>query len=80
VIEYEIRVAGVVPEALLLEIERSRVGVPPVHTVLSGSLPDQAAVHNIINRIQGLGLELIEVHRLTAGPVPVSGPLLDGAR
>jgi hypothetical protein len=69
---YEIRVAGVVAAALLREMEGVRVAVQPVHSVLRGSLPDQAALHGVINRLQALGLDLIEVRRLT--PVPDPGP------
>jgi hypothetical protein len=36
-------------------------------TLLTGELPDQAALHGILARIEALGLELIEVRRL-AGP------------
>lgn len=33
-------------------------------TVLHGELVDQAALHGVIERIQSLGLELIDVHRV----------------
>jgi hypothetical protein len=36
-------------------------------TVLHGALTDQAALHGILERIQSLGLELIEVHRVGEG-------------
>jgi len=35
-----------------------------VQTVLRGPVVDQAALHGIINRLQRLGLDLIEVRRL----------------
>lgn len=35
-------------------------------TVLSGSLNDQSALHGVLNRLQILGLNLIEVVRLEA--------------
>jgi hypothetical protein len=34
-------------------------------TVLSGPLPDQQALHRVLQRIQALGLELIAVRRLS---------------
>ena len=62
--EYEIRVSGLVPAAVLDEFEGVRVVVHPTVTILQGPVPDQAALHGILNRLLGLGLELIDVHRL----------------
>ena len=67
-LEYEIRVSGLVPESLLAEIEGVQVVVEPVQTVMRGPVLDQAALHGIINRLQRLGLDLIEVRRLTDDP------------
>ncbi len=60
---YEIRIGGIVGPAarqafadLVIEVEAST-------TVLAGEL-DQAALHGLIERIEALGLELIEVRRL----------------
>ena len=64
-LEYEIRVSGLVPQDLLAEIEGVHVVVEPVQTVLRGPVVDQAALHGIINRLQRLGLDLIEVRRLS---------------
>jgi hypothetical protein len=36
-------------------------------TTLRGDLPDQAALHGVIDRLAGFGLELLDVH-----PVPPS--------
>ena len=36
----------------------------PVETVLHGEIVDQAALHGVLDRVQALGLELIEVRRL----------------
>ncbi|HVM67772.1 MAG TPA: hypothetical protein VMU14_23055 [Acidimicrobiales bacterium] len=33
-------------------------------TVLSGRLPDQAALYGVLARLEGLGLELLEVRRV----------------
>ena len=64
-LEYEIRVSGLVPDSVLAEIEGVHVVVEPVQTVMRGPVLDQAALHGIINRLQRLGLDLIEVRRLT---------------
>jgi hypothetical protein len=36
-------------------------------TLLTGALPDQAALHGVLARIEALGLELLEVRRLESG-------------
>lgn len=69
--DYEFRVTGVVPQATLIEIEGMRVVIAtgatktePAQTLLRGPVPDQAALHGIMNRLQSIGLDLIEVRRL----------------
>jgi hypothetical protein len=42
--------------------------VEPVETVLTGCVADQAALYSVLNRVQALGLELVEVRRVTAEP------------
>ena len=66
--EYEIRVNGVVPESVLVEMEGLRAVNEPVQTVLWGPVVDQAALRGIIDRLQRLGLELIDVHQITRAP------------
>ena len=39
----------------------------PAETVLHGPVSDQAGLHGLLDRIQSLGLELIEVRRLPPG-------------
>ena len=63
-LDYEIRVSGLVPATVLEEFEGVHVVVHPAMTVLRGPILDQAALHGILNRLQGLNLELIDVHRL----------------
>ena len=52
-----------------------RAAFPSLHaeaqgedTLLTGALPDQAALHGVLTRIEALRLELLEVRRLEAGP------------
>jgi hypothetical protein len=61
---YEIRVRGHVSAALLDSFEGMASDVEPVETVLHGPVRDQSELHGLLDRIQALGLELIEVRRL----------------
>lgn len=61
--EYEIHVKGRVSEEVLSSFEGMAATVRPVETILRGSVRDQAALHGLLDRIQSLGLELIEVRR-----------------
>jgi hypothetical protein len=48
--------------------EGMRASVEPVETVLHGPVQDQAALYGLLERIQDLGLELVEVRRLPDPP------------
>jgi hypothetical protein len=61
---YQIRVRGRVSPALLESFDKMQSEIEPVETVLHGPVRDQAELHGLIDRIQALGLELIEVRRL----------------
>ena len=60
---YQIRVRGVLGEALLSAFPGLRADTHAGNTVLSGPLPDQAALHGALAQIEALGLELLEVSR-----------------
>lgn len=60
----EIHIKGRVSDAVLSAFDGLSSSVQPVETVLTGSVPDQAALHGLLGRIQSLGLELVEVRRL----------------
>jgi hypothetical protein len=64
---YEIRVKGRLSEAMQAAFEEFEITTEPVETVLHGQVLDQAALHGLLDRIQALGLELVEVRRLAAG-------------
>ena len=72
VLEFEIRVAGSLPPDVLEELEHLRVVSRSTETVLQGPVVDQAALIGIINRLQGLGIELRGVRQLSMD-VPASG-------
>ncbi len=61
---YEIRVRGELGDALLHSfrtLNGTRVGTD---TVLSGELPDQAALYGVLWQIESLGLELLSVQQV----------------
>lgn len=61
---YEIRIRGRLTETFLQAFEGMSTSVKSVETVLHGTLPDQRALHELLDRIQALGLELVDVRRL----------------
>ena len=63
-VSYEIRVKGRLSDSLVAAFEGMRASVEPVETVLHGPVQDQAALYGLLDRIQALGLELVEVRRL----------------
>jgi hypothetical protein len=62
--EYEFRIRGRLSEALLDRFDMLQPGMERVETILHGPVSDQAELHGILERVQTLGLELIEVRRL----------------
>jgi hypothetical protein len=65
---YEIRVRGRLSDSHLAVFEGMRASVEPVETVLHGPVQAQAALYGLLDRIQSLGLELIEVRKLPDPP------------
>jgi hypothetical protein len=65
---YEIRVSGVLPPEALPAFQRRRVRAAP-QTRLRGPLPDQRALPALLTRLEELGVQVLEVRRLRAGPV-----------
>jgi hypothetical protein len=62
---YEIRVIGALGPATREAFADMVVEAEPTVTVLSGYL-DQPGLHNVLDRVRALGLELIEIKQ--AGP------------
>ena len=60
---YEIRVRGHLSETLLAAFPGLHGEAQGADTVLSGDLPDQAALYGVLAQIEALGLELLEVRR-----------------
>jgi hypothetical protein len=62
---YEFRVRGHLGEMMRTAFPELEARFDGDDTVLSGALPDQAAVYGVLAAIEALGLELIEVRRVT---------------
>ena len=63
-VRYEIRVRGLLGETLLGAFPGLRARAQETETVLTGALPDQAALFGVLSHIESLGLELLEVRRM----------------
>lgn len=61
---YEIRVRGVLGPTILGAFPDFDARRSARYTVLTGSLPDQAALHAALAQIEALGLELVDAIRL----------------
>jgi hypothetical protein len=62
---YQLRVSGSLPADLVRDLEGVNMTIEPAQTVLHGTLPDQAALFGLLVRIHDLGLQLLEVRRIT---------------
>ena len=61
---YEIRIKGRVSDSLLSAFEGLAVTTEPVETIVYGPLAGQEAVHQLLIRLESLGLEVVEFRRL----------------
>jgi hypothetical protein len=66
--DYEIRIKGRLSDSLLAAFEGLTATVEPVETLLYGPVEDQSTLHGLLDRIQSLGLELVEIRRLPTAP------------
>jgi len=64
---YEIRIKGRLSDSVLAAFEGLTATVEPVETVLYGPIEDQPSLHGLLDRIQSLGLELVEIRQLPLG-------------
>jgi hypothetical protein len=64
---YEFRVRGHLGQTMRIAFPELGSRFDGDDTVLTGALPDQAAVYGVLAAVEALGLELIEVRRVTAG-------------
>ncbi|WP_344595417.1 hypothetical protein [Actinomadura vinacea] len=61
---YEIRIKGRVSDSLQHAFEDLNVSVRSAETVVWSPALDQGALYGVLERIQALGLELVEVREL----------------
>jgi hypothetical protein len=61
---YEFRIKGRLSDSVTDAFQDFTTSVKPAETIVRGDLRDQAELHGVLERIQSLGLELIEVRRL----------------
>jgi hypothetical protein len=71
---YEIRIKGVVGESVRGAFPDMTVATKPAETVVYGKVADAAALRGLLDRIQELGLEVVELRRLPdLGPSAAPG-------
>jgi hypothetical protein len=66
-VRYAIRIEGILDERWSSWFEGLQITHEPAGvTVLTGPVPDQAALHGLLMKIRDLGLPLVSVHRMDA--------------
>ena len=71
--DFQIRVRGHLGAAMLRAFPGLQAQVQGHDTVLGG-IADQAALHGALARVEDLGLELLEVRRISLSAVTAVGP------
>ena len=71
---YEITVRGRLSETLIAAFGGMTATPAAGETVLSGVIADQSALYGVLERIESLGLELLDVRRTQAHPNRTGGP------
>jgi hypothetical protein len=61
---YRIRIRGRLGETICSAFPALQAQAKAGDTVLTGALPDRAALYGVLAEIEALGLELLEVRRL----------------
>lgn len=71
---YEITFTGQAGTTLRAEFDDCQVTVGPDTTTLRADLPDQVALCGLVQRITGLGLDIVHLHLITpaSAPEPIS--------
>ena len=69
-VSYQIRIRGQLGRTIRRAFPALHAEAQGEDTLLAGDLADQAALHGVLTQIEALGLELVEVRRVPAGPLP----------
>jgi len=64
---FEIRVAGLAPQQVLVQLADVETSSRETRTVLICRFRDQAELHGFLARLRTFGLEVVEVRRLITG-------------
>ncbi len=67
---YEITFTGRADKTLCAQFDDCNVTTGPDTTTLRAELPDPAALSGLVQQIAGLGLEIIDLHRVTPPYAP----------
>ena len=70
-IRFEVRVTGTLPAELSEELADLEVSSAVPSTVLTGVVPDQAALLGLVARLRALGLEVTELRRVPPARRPM---------
>jgi len=65
---YEITVTGQAGRTVRAEFEDCTIIAGPDMTTLRAEVPDQAALWALMQRVMGLGLEMVHVHLVASEP------------
>ena len=66
----DISFSGPAGRTLRAQFDDCEVITSPEATTLRAELPDQAALPELVERVVGLGLEIIDVHLVTQSSTP----------
>jgi hypothetical protein len=58
---YEFRIKGRLSDSLCDAFEDFSSAIEPAETIFRGEVRDQAELHGVLERIESLGLELVEL-------------------
>jgi hypothetical protein len=67
-VEYTFRITGKLTSPLMNALRPLEVTATATETLLVGKVTDRAELHGLIARIEALGLDLVELHRLSRRP------------